>query len=407
MTRKAACRILFVSFKALLDRNSGAALELKTVIEALARDESNSAASVSLNCYDVGDSYRLDPRIASEMTDSCNVGRFYHFDDNCIRHYIQACPSMNTMNIGRQTYDLFLNNARKVISKFDPTVVIFFGSNEILPVIQFAKNRGTRVVLYTGTASYHEDRQPLFDIADEIVAPSDFIRELYEARFKKNVKVIPTSLPFAPPAINIEQKVARRETDFITIINPSTDKGGHVAFSIASHMREIRNFFLAVEGRATHKYWTEHGYDLSAISNLFWAPWQSDITRILSKTSILLIPSLIPEAAGKVISEAMALGVPVVGSEIGGIQQQLAGSGVTVSLKPSLLPNTLTNKYKVHLSAEDVEDWTSAIAAVLNSEDFYRSLVIKGLESCDRYKLENILPSWRSSLGIEMFDATV
>lgn len=392
-------RILFLSFKTLLDRNSGAALELRTILEEFPK-QGDQVAALSFNCYDNGNSYRVDPRIASETTDTANIGRFFHFDDKGIRHYLQIGNGLDTMDITRDDFTRFLENAKGVIADFDPTHVIYFGSNELLPILVSAKKAHAKLILYAGTASYEAERQPLFDIADKVIVPSHFIAELYNVRFGKQCVTIPTALPFALPKIDIEDKVRARRKDFITIINPAADKGGHIAFAIARFMPNLSNRFLAVESRATQSFWQDHKYDTASLPNLWWAPWQPNISDILTHTSILLMPALINEAAGKVISEAMAFGVPTIAFDVGGISQQLDGTGVLIPIPPELSLNPVSKAYDIYPTRKSLLPWVSTIESLVASEEKYRSHSKACATAANRYELSRILGEWSKTMII-------
>ncbi|MGK7913640.1 MAG: glycosyltransferase [Synechococcus sp.] len=67
--------------------------------------------------------------------------------------------------------------------------------------------------------------------------------------------------------------------------------------------------------------------------NIVWAGFQEDVNAELSKMDVLVLPSLFGEGIPMVLLEAMAMGVPVVASEIEGIPEVIenARSGILVS----------------------------------------------------------------------------
>ena len=389
-------RILFLSFKTLLDRNSGAAIELRAILEAVTALGA-SAQALTFNCYDTGNDYKVDPEIADELTNQRNVGRLFHIEIEGVRHYLQPATGLHTLDIDQRDFETFLHNSEQVIASYKPTHVLFFGSNELLPILKKAKS--AKIVMYVGTASYEKERKPLFDISDKVIVPSDFIGELCKKKFQKQCYTIQTSLPFSIPDIDIERKSRERKSSFISIVNPAADKGGHVVFAIAKNMPNLSNRFLAVESRATARFWQSHGYDLSSISNLWWAPWQPDISTILEKSALLLMPSLVNEAAGKIISEAMAFGVPTIAFDRGGIAQQMRGTGVLLECKDEFKLNKETQKYNIYPSQIGISSWTDAITNTLNDKNKYQEMSSAAKSAAAYYDIAKVSKRWLTALN--------
>ena len=80
----------------------------------------------------------------------------------------------------------------------------------------------------------------------------------------------------------------------------------------------------------------------------------------LAETDILVVPSLVQEAAGRVVQEAFAAGVPVIGSNLGGIPEQIA-EGVTGFLVPPGDADALEARLRLLLDAPP--DWAAMSAA--------------------------------------------
>ena len=76
--------------------------------------------------------------------------------------------------------------------------------------------------------------------------------------------------------------------------------------------------------------------------NIQYFPPQTDMTTIWKKTKILLVPSIVPEAFGRVIVEAHMYGIPVIAHNIGGIPEAMNGASI---LKQEL----------------NIQDWISSI----------------------------------------------
>jgi glycosyltransferase involved in cell wall biosynthesis len=66
--------------------------------------------------------------------------------------------------------------------------------------------------------------------------------------------------------------------------------------------------------------------------NLVSLPWETSIGRVYSKIDLLLVPSRWHEAYGRVVHEALILGIPVIANDLGGIKEACIRSGVDKSL---------------------------------------------------------------------------
>jgi glycosyltransferase involved in cell wall biosynthesis len=76
-----------------------------------------------------------------------------------------------------------------------------------------------------------------------------------------------------------------------------------------------------------------------------WEPWAADVAPYFNAMDVAVLPSIGPETFGRVLAEAQACGVPVLGSALGGIPEAL-DDGVTGRLLPP----------------GDVAAWAAAIA---------------------------------------------
>jgi glycosyltransferase involved in cell wall biosynthesis len=64
-----------------------------------------------------------------------------------------------------------------------------------------------------------------------------------------------------------------------------------------------------------------------------WEPWAADVAPYFNAMDVAVLPSIGPETFGRVLAEAQACGVPVLGSALGGIPEAL-DDGVTGRLLP-------------------------------------------------------------------------
>ena len=390
-------KIAFISFKTLLDRNSGAALEVKQILEALSK-QGRSVSCFSFNCYDNGDEYFADEKIDSRLSPSKSTDQVFHYDHNGVRHNLLVGSSKNTMKLTKGDLDTFYSRASNFIESVRPEFIIFFGSNELIPVLHMGQKYGAKIVFYAGTASYGQERKPLFDLADKLVVPSKYIADHYLQRFQKKSIQIPTAVGFDPEKPNNETISARRNLGAITLINPAPDKGGHFFFNIAQRYSYDSRLFLCVESRSTRQFWLQNNVNVDAIENIAWAPWQTDIRLALRQSALLLMPSLINEAAGKVIAEAMTLGIPCIGFDIGGIKEQIGGGGIVVPFDERLSASSETGLYSSRCANEPVDTWIAAINGALENENHYNEMCNAASLEARRYEIGVVVEQWAKNV---------
>jgi glycosyltransferase involved in cell wall biosynthesis len=109
-------------------------------------------------------------------------------------------------------------------------------------------------------------------------------------------------------------------------------------------------------------------------------PWLAnhDVLRVMKRASLVIVPSRWPEPLSRVILEAMAVGVPVVASDRGGVHDQLENglSGLVLPLDPSAFAGGITT-----LLADDSrrERMIEAARGRVRSH-FHRSAVLPRIE---------------------------
>ena len=143
--------------------------------------------------------------------------------------------------------------------------------------------------------------------------------------------------------------ISDRRPACITMVNPIEIKGGEVVRALAEAMPDRK--FLIVKGwghlRRGSTWDTNllndlsdglgdpHGWDpresdFSQLSNVTVSEPLADMRRVYECTRLLLVPSIKSESCPRVAIEAMSAGIPVVGSNNGGIPEALADSGIIV-----------------------------------------------------------------------------
>jgi glycosyltransferase involved in cell wall biosynthesis len=110
----------------------------------------------------------------------------------------------------------------------------------------------------------------------------------------------------------------------VVLVNPYESKGGPLALAMAQARKDIPFAF--------YESWS---VDLTSIKkqalasgNIEWHRSVLDPRKIYRNARVLLVPSQAEEAWGMVASEAQCSGIPVIGSEIGGLSEAIGPGGI-------------------------------------------------------------------------------
>lgn len=201
-----------------------------------------------------------------------------------------------------------------------------------VPSLYFVRNAGMQLDLSIGA-----EGSPSC-----VVANSVFTADRAKEKWRRQVPVV-------YPFVNFEDVLAkdRSHADMITVVNPLVLKGGEVLCALAE--RNPHRRFLCVYGwtglrspgdvgngnpKWDARQWSlmaaAHGVphlnppklpDLQRCPNIEVVPSTSDMRNIYARTRLLLFPAQWEEAFGRTILEALANGIPVVTSDVGGVKE--------------------------------------------------------------------------------------
>ncbi len=155
---------------------------------------------------------------------------------------------------------------------------------------------------------------------DVVISPSKFLKELYEERgFFKDTNV--TVLPNPSPKKTAVKREPERSgpTKFLFVGQLERHKGIELLLDAVQKLEEPFQLHIAGDG-ALAQYVAEFA---SRDRRMHFHGFISfeHISRIMSRTDAVIVPSLCYENSPTVIYEAFQVGVPVIASDIGGIPE--------------------------------------------------------------------------------------
>lgn len=186
------------------------------------------------------------------------------------------------------------------------------------------------------------------------------------------------------------------ESGFVTMVNPCAIKGVSILLALAHSLPEVE--FAAV---LTWGAVAEDRRALERLANVRLLEPVADIEQILSRTRVLLMPSLWEESFGLMAVEAMLRGIPVLASKIGGLPEAKLGTDFLLPVRPIQRFGERLNENVLPLPIvpeQDTGPWSDSLQRLLSDREFYetqsraaRSAALEFVSGLSLDPLENLL----------------
>jgi glycosyltransferase involved in cell wall biosynthesis len=170
---------------------------------------------------------------------------------------------------------------------------------------------------------------------------------------------------FHPPVYGAPPFPTGGPRELVTLINPCPDKGVAILLALAQRMPDVA--FAVVPT------WGPPSPELAAaqkLPNVTTLESSEDVNDIYRRTRVLLVPSLWGEAFGFVVVEAMARGIPVLASDVGGLPEAKLGTRYILPVRPMTL-RKVDNRLVHDIPAQDAGPWESALKELLGGPKVY------------------------------------
>ncbi|MEZ5562500.1 MAG: glycosyltransferase [Gammaproteobacteria bacterium] len=256
---------------------------------------------------------------------------------------------------------MYAAHLHRLQADFRPTHVLTFGSDRADQKRREAlRNAGTRVIFALHNLHYLPHRPTACDV---FLAPSHFLAQRYSKAWHEEVAVL-------PPALSTDTILAAsHEPVFITWFNPEPAKGLWLMARIAERLGKERPDIplLVVEGRGRAADLVAAGraagVDLSRYPNIMFNPPVARVADLWAACRVLLAPSVVEEAAGRVAMEAMLNGAVPIVSDRGGLPEMAGEAGIVLPL-----PASYTRSSRKPLPMNMAAPWFDAIARLVDDE---------------------------------------
>jgi glycosyltransferase involved in cell wall biosynthesis len=154
------------------------------------------------------------------------------------------------------------------------------------------------------------------------------------------------------PMIDPERYRVESTRRNVTFINPHPDKGVDIALDIAARCPDIPFVFVRSWGLSDSDE-ADLQRRLAFLPNVTLRASTSDMKSVYRDAAIVLAPSRWEEAFGRIAAEAQVSGIPVVGSNRGGLPEAIGPGGIVVA------------------ADAPVADWVGAVRGLWDDRDRY------------------------------------
>jgi glycosyltransferase involved in cell wall biosynthesis len=155
--------------------------------------------------------------------------------------------------------------------------------------------------------------------------------------------------PFVLPA----KYATRRSGSEVLFVNPIKAKGLDIALGLAALRPDLRFRFIRCWPTSDAEE-RELKARIRGLSNVRLFPLTRDMRPHYQAAALVVVPSIVEEAFGRVVLEAQVNGIPALVSSQGGLPEALGGGGLAVG------------------SDEEIGAWVRALGAILDDADAYR-----------------------------------
>ena len=265
------------------------------------------------------------------------------------------------------------------IASFNPDVILTSTDDPahlmLEPALASARARVVYLVRATVALPFGPDtsfasasKTAILRQCDGVVAVSEYVAQY--ARRWGGLEAVHT------PISLLEQSgfpcLGRFDNRFIAMVNPCAVKGISIFLALARRLPETE--FAAVPTWGTT---ASDLVSLRELRNISIFPPADDIDEILRQTRIVLVPSLWAEARSRMILEAMARGIPVVASAVGGLAEAMLGMDYLVPVRPVVHYQSAVDELMVpsaEIPEQDVRPWQAVLERLLTDRAHYERL---------------------------------
>jgi glycosyltransferase involved in cell wall biosynthesis len=257
----------------------------------------------------------------------------------------------------------FLFLLDEIFQHFRPDLLITYGGHAVVQeAMRRGRTHGATTVFSLHNRGY-EDRN-FFTHVDHVLTSSPFLSDLYH----QAIGLYSTGIE--PPIDWSEVEAPDDLRKYVTFVNPSLQKGAMLFARLADLLGESRPdipILIVQSAIGAGSLNAIAGLDFTKYPHVMAAPATTQPSTYFALTRILLVPSAVNEAFGRVAAEAMINGIPVLVSDRGALPQTVGDAGRVIPL-PSWMTETTTQLP----TAEEASPWFDSLCELWDDQEAYR-----------------------------------
>ncbi|MFZ5527613.1 MAG: glycosyltransferase [Pseudomonadota bacterium] len=396
-------RVLLLQGQSVYDPSSGAAQSMRQMAESLALAGCEVRSLATTGCENGAPAAHLQPVLARLNIDPAGVldrlpGAWLDLDDRGVRHHLLITEPARRHQWALDHGPAFERQWLELLAGFSPQVVLTFGldDGDLRRRVQ-ARQAGARVVMVLHNLVAAAGPSPAE--VDAFWVPSAFMHERHLQAWGHGAPLttVPTPLGSylqAPGGQEIDERV------FVTFVNPEPAKGVAVVAGLVQRWLESRpgQPVLIVEGRARADQWfsalQRYGVSPSRCEQVFVSPSRDDLSAVWASSRVVLMPSLVDEAAGRVALEAMLNGVVPVVSDRGALPETVDDAGCVVPLPEALHWQNTSPVVGDAVS----EAWDQAVSRLLDDDEAWQEASARSMQHAQAHLDTRVGPLYRRLL---------
>lgn len=375
-------KLAFINPQNLFDAGSGAAQSARTMLEQMA-GRGATCAALTACCFDAPPGASLPELLRfNGLSPGARIGAFdlplWQGRVSGVDYKVIQLPAQVREQLSAIEELVFRDALRAWLLENRPDVVITYGGMLLdIEIQRCIHAAGALLVFYLSNPNYC--RPETFVQVDLILANSSATMEHYARTMQlrsQNVGVFVDAQAVVAP---------KRELQFITFVNPIPAKGVALFLKLVQKAaREAPDMrFLAVESRGSLTTAMQKlGFPAGLMERIMVLPQQQHMAGIYAQTRILLMPSFWFEAAGRVLIEANANGIPVLASNRGGIPETLGGAG---RLLP--IPDRCSVDYWALPTDAEIQPWWEELLKLWREPAYRQELERKALAAAEEQSI--------------------